>query len=288
MTRPIIAALALTMLLSACGAVRDSRLNPFNWFGASRSAPTTLGPTLITEDTRPLVAQVTSLAIERTSTGAIIRAEGLTPTQGWWNAELVPQTSLTPIDGVVVYHFRISGPDRQMPSAPRTSAARAADGSARQFDHPHLRALRGQRQFAPAQPQRVVRTVRPASRAGPAGRADRPRWRRDRRNWRSASAPRPTPRPRLEQHPQQIGQRRVDLQMPVVAPRGAAKILGRHRLRLDGSPPGCPRRSRPAAPRAAAAASGPAPRWLSGRVEASSSSASSFITRERGMLRLWA
>ncbi len=113
MTRPIIAALALTMLLSACGAVRDSRLNPFNWFGASRSAPTTLGPTLITEDTRPLVAQVTSLAIDRTSTGAIIRAEGLTPTQGWWNAELVPQTSLTPIDGIVVYHFRISGPDRQ-------------------------------------------------------------------------------------------------------------------------------------------------------------------------------
>jgi len=113
MTRPLLAALALTMLLSACGTVRDSRLNPFNWFGGSRSAPTALGPVATITEDRPLVAQVTALSIERTTTGAIVRAEGLTPTQGWWDAELVPQTSLTPMDGVVVYHFRIYPPDRQ-------------------------------------------------------------------------------------------------------------------------------------------------------------------------------
>jgi hypothetical protein len=112
MTRPLIAALALTMLVSACGTVRDSRLNPFNWFGGSRSAPVSLGPSDLVVDNRPLVAQVTALAIERTPTGAIVRAEGLTPTQGWWDGELVPQTSLRPIDGVVVYHFRIAAPGR--------------------------------------------------------------------------------------------------------------------------------------------------------------------------------
>ncbi|WP_209427015.1 hypothetical protein [Pararhodobacter sp. SW119] len=112
MTRPLIAALALTLALSACGTVRDSRFNPFNWFGTSRSEPATLGPTTQFIDNRALVAQVTSLAIERTSTGAIVRAEGLTPTQGWWDAELVPQTSLRPIDGVVVYEFRIASPVR--------------------------------------------------------------------------------------------------------------------------------------------------------------------------------
>lgn len=114
MTRPLIAALALTLLLSACGTIRESRFNPFNWFGASRSAPATLGPTGETVDNRPLVAQVTALVIERTSTGAIVRAEGLTPTQGWWDAELVPQTSLRPIDGVVVYQFRVAPPPAPM------------------------------------------------------------------------------------------------------------------------------------------------------------------------------
>jgi hypothetical protein len=112
MTRPLIAALALTMLLSACGTIRESRFNPLNWFGGSRSAPSSLGPVELEVDNRAMVAQVTALVIERTSTGAIVRAEGLTPTQGWWDAELVPQTSLRPIDGTLVYHFHIASPGR--------------------------------------------------------------------------------------------------------------------------------------------------------------------------------
>lgn len=107
MTRPLIAALALTMLLSACAPI--SRLNPLTWFGGARSEPAPEGLVRAT-DARPLVAEVTALTVERTSTGAIVRAEGLNPTQGWWDAELVPQTSLRPIDGVVVYEFRIAPP----------------------------------------------------------------------------------------------------------------------------------------------------------------------------------
>ena len=42
------------------------------------------------------------------SAGAIIRATGLMPTQGWWDAELV----MRPLDknGVLVYDFRVFPP----------------------------------------------------------------------------------------------------------------------------------------------------------------------------------
>jgi hypothetical protein len=106
MTRPLLAALAMTLILSGCATI--SRFNPFGWFGSARSGPAMALPEVV--DNRPLVAQVTRLMIERTSTGAIVRAEGLTPTQGWWAGELVPQTSLRPLDGVIVYQFRIAPP----------------------------------------------------------------------------------------------------------------------------------------------------------------------------------
>jgi hypothetical protein len=128
MTRPLLAALALTMLVSGCATIRDSRFNPLGWFGGSRSAPVSLGPTAISTETRPLVAQVTALALEPTSTGAIVRAEGLSPTQGWWDGELVPQTSLRPIDGVVVYRFHIAPPTE--PTRVSTPQSRAVSVAA--------------------------------------------------------------------------------------------------------------------------------------------------------------
>ena len=70
----LIVALTLLSFLSACGAVRDSRLNPFNWFGRDREervqAVEIQGPV----ETRPLVAQVISLKVDRMPGGAIIYA----------------------------------------------------------------------------------------------------------------------------------------------------------------------------------------------------------------------
>ena len=101
------AALIAVTLLSACGGFRDSRLNPINWF--SRSAPVqqvqvTAAPT----DPRALVAQVLTLAVESYPGGAIVRATGLPPTQGYWDAELVAR----PLDenGVLVLDFRVFPP----------------------------------------------------------------------------------------------------------------------------------------------------------------------------------
>jgi hypothetical protein len=105
MTRPLLAALALSLLLSGCATI--SRFNPFGWFGrAQRPAGGAAGG-----GGQPAAGGAGQpLMLERTSTGAIVRAEGLTPTQGWWAGELVPQTSLRPLDGVIVYKFRIAPP----------------------------------------------------------------------------------------------------------------------------------------------------------------------------------
>ena len=107
MRRPILAMLVLVLALPACGGLRDSRLNPFNWFGrAERTQPVAALPAAPV-DRRLLVAEVTGLTIDRTPGGAIVRATGLPPTQGFWDAELVAR----PIeDGVLVYDFRVFPP----------------------------------------------------------------------------------------------------------------------------------------------------------------------------------
>ena len=104
MKTPLIVALSMVLVLGAC----QSRLNPFNWFG--RSAP--VEKVLITQgeavDPRALVDEVLSLNIESFPGGAIIRAEGRNPVQGYWDAELVAR----PIEkeGVLVYDFRLLPP----------------------------------------------------------------------------------------------------------------------------------------------------------------------------------
>lgn len=107
MTRSLTIALAAVLALSACGAVRESRLNPINWFG--RSQPTQTVATVVkVEDPRPMVADVISMAVEPYSGGAIVRATGITPTQGWWAAELVEAETDDPSQ--IVFEFRLLPP----------------------------------------------------------------------------------------------------------------------------------------------------------------------------------
>ncbi|MCC5987248.1 MAG: hypothetical protein JJT95_06160 [Pararhodobacter sp.] len=80
--KPLVVLLAAALVLAGCGQVRDSRANPFNWFGGSSAGPQ-LGEIRPRDDSRPLVAQVTALSVEPTSSGALVSAEGLVPTPGW-------------------------------------------------------------------------------------------------------------------------------------------------------------------------------------------------------------
>lgn len=107
-TRSLILMLALAASLSGCARVSESRLNPFNWFGSSEES-TQAAPAEIETDPRPRVARITSLRIEPTPTGAIVRATGLPPTQGWYAAALVPESD-EPVNGEMIYVFRAVPP----------------------------------------------------------------------------------------------------------------------------------------------------------------------------------
>lgn len=106
--RPVLAA-SLIVALAGCGGLRDSKLNPFNWFKRSDTRTMVEVPGDPAES-RPLVETVLDLVVEPIPGGAIVRARGLPPTQGWWDAELVPvpQEDM----GVLVYEFRLMPPDR--------------------------------------------------------------------------------------------------------------------------------------------------------------------------------
>lgn len=120
MRLPIALALICALGLSACGGWRDSRLNPSNWFGKSREVVAQEAPT---EDAdlkgRSLVQSVLSMTVEPYQGGAIVRATGLPPTQGWWEAELVAQ----PVDenGVLVLDFRVFPPVAPWPAGTQPS-----------------------------------------------------------------------------------------------------------------------------------------------------------------------
>ncbi len=120
MRKPLIAALAAALVLGACASARESRLNPANWFGRSQPQAPTLapeggyGPRVI--DNRALVEQVTVLAVERMPGGAIVRATGLPPTQGWWDAELVAETERV-APGTLAFRFVVAAPRSPQPAS---------------------------------------------------------------------------------------------------------------------------------------------------------------------------
>jgi len=130
------ALLVATMTLTACAAVRDSRVNPFNWFGSSRSEPVRPDPRaatnpLIPETTRTglfgnrnqreiyvgtPIDQVTGLVIERVPGGAIVRATGVAGQDGVHDVRLTTETDnldeVIPVDGVLTYQLRGVHPER--------------------------------------------------------------------------------------------------------------------------------------------------------------------------------
>lgn len=142
--------LALTMVssmaLAGCGGLRDSRVNPANWFGKSQSRPVaaasaeTVNP-LIPEQEDSIfrrnkaevydgtpVDQITDLRIERTSDGAIIRVIGLSAHQGAFDVRLVPDTKdERPVNGVLSYKLLALQPQTQPPGSERARTVQAAE-----------------------------------------------------------------------------------------------------------------------------------------------------------------
>lgn len=102
----ILAALAAVMVVSSCAAARQSRLNPFNWFGRSQAVAAVAAPDR--DGGRIPVQQVTQLHVEPTRGGAIVRAVGVPPTQGWYQAQLVAEPREKAEE--IVYRFVLKEP----------------------------------------------------------------------------------------------------------------------------------------------------------------------------------
>lgn len=113
MRQPLLASLAIVTVVAGCG-FSESRYNPFNWFGGDEEV-TTLEPEggygVNLGDNRAMIEQVTRLEVKPTQGGAIVSAAGLTPTQGWWDAELIADNNGYAVDGVMSYTFVVAEPD---------------------------------------------------------------------------------------------------------------------------------------------------------------------------------
>ena len=116
MLRPIVIVTCAALTVTGCARIAESRLNPFNWFGRSQVVETVptetrplvkAGDMIITVDNRVLIDTITEMEVAKTGSGAILRATGVAPSQGYHNAELV----LESVEGSrVTYAFRVEAP----------------------------------------------------------------------------------------------------------------------------------------------------------------------------------
>lgn len=127
-----------TLVVGGCGAVRDSRLNPFNWFGRAQSGapvdaastnpllPQRSGTSLLRRNqpyTGQPVEQITGLTIERMPGGAILRITAVAARQGSYEVRVSPDIvgSTGPededivVDGVLSYTLLAETPRRATP-----------------------------------------------------------------------------------------------------------------------------------------------------------------------------
>lgn len=102
--RFLMALLVVVLGLTGCA----SRLNPMNWFGRDREERVQISETIAAPvDDRQLVTEVISLSVDPLPGGAIVRAMGLPPRQGYWEADLV---EVGREDGEIVFEFRVYRP----------------------------------------------------------------------------------------------------------------------------------------------------------------------------------
>ncbi len=143
------ALLVSALVVAGCGTIRDSRVNPLNWFGSARVTPVdssaqTAAVNPLIPPSRgggflsfrrgnapkaqaPLAAQVTDMTVERVPGGALIRATSLSDTVGAFQVSLEPANNGVPVDGVLTYELRaFTAPAGQVPMPPRARSHVAA------------------------------------------------------------------------------------------------------------------------------------------------------------------
>ncbi|WP_417699144.1 hypothetical protein [Pseudophaeobacter sp.] len=132
MRKPLALLMAGSLLLAGCGGWSDSRINPGNWFGKSKSTPVA---TAASGDVNPLIPektglgifdrpeeedislparQISELRVEPTPNGAIIYATAIAARQGGYDLALkrVPDTAADTLE----YTFNVVYPEAGTPT----------------------------------------------------------------------------------------------------------------------------------------------------------------------------
>lgn len=128
-------ALFLCVSLAGCG---ESRLNPLNWFGGEREQRITVTDVGRPTDPRPLVEEITSLAIEPTTSGAILTATAATAATGYWQPGLV---FVERSDGAAVFEFRAAPPAPGTVAGPASTRSIVAAAALGRDDLENLRSV---------------------------------------------------------------------------------------------------------------------------------------------------
>lgn len=126
MRKQVLAMLVVTMSVTACGSVRDSRLNPFNWFGRSTSTSVAVSSdkaavnpliprrnSIFAKKDAPayagtLVQAVTDMRVRRVPGGAVVEVTGVFTSQGSYDVRLIKVEDTDP--GTLTYEFRALQP----------------------------------------------------------------------------------------------------------------------------------------------------------------------------------
>ena len=123
------------LVLTGCGRVAESRLNPLRWFGGSNQ-PATLDPkggyATQTQDSRPGLAQITGARWEPLYEGRMLVVTAVPATKGWWGAELItevpmPRGRIRPDDNGVLRLRLVANPPAAGTPLSRTAANPVSD-----------------------------------------------------------------------------------------------------------------------------------------------------------------
>ena len=109
--------LAVTLVVAGCATVRDSRLNPFNWFDPSREVAVAAGDVNPLLPRRGAFDRITDLTIEPLPGGAVLRASGVAARQGPFAVQLTPVEEAS-TEEVLVFSFDRLLPGRGTPVGP--------------------------------------------------------------------------------------------------------------------------------------------------------------------------
>lgn len=143
MRKTIPMVLMAAIVLTSCGRLADTRLNPFNWFGRAesrniegtqtnpliprRSAFSSSAPVA---DTRGAIGTITELKVERVANGAVIRATAVADMQGAHTIALRPIVGEDVPEDMLRFAFvgrQPNGPQGTQASRTVTAATQVTD-----------------------------------------------------------------------------------------------------------------------------------------------------------------